>query len=33
MLKDAVAETKSEFDRLNARSFEYKSLKQEAGQR
>jgi polysaccharide biosynthesis transport protein len=30
MLKDAVAETKSEFDHLNARSFEYKSLKQEA---
>ena len=30
MLKNAVAETKAEFDRLNARSFEYKSLKQEA---
>jgi capsular exopolysaccharide synthesis family protein len=30
MLKTAVAETKAEFDRLNARSFEYKSLKQEA---
>jgi len=30
LLKDQVAETKSEFDHLNARSFEYKSLKQEA---
>ena len=30
MLKSAVAETKAEFDRLNARSFEYKALKQEA---
>lgn len=30
MLKNAVAETKAEFDRLNARSFEYKALKQEA---
>ncbi len=30
MLKKAVAETKAEFDRINARSFEYKSLKQEA---
>ncbi len=30
MLKDAVAETKTEFDHLNARSFEYKALKQEA---
>jgi capsular exopolysaccharide synthesis family protein len=30
MLKTAVAQTKSEFDRLNARSFEYKALKQEA---
>ncbi len=30
MLKKAVAETKSEFDRLNARSFEYESLKHEA---
>ncbi len=26
MLKKAVAETKAEFDRLNARSFEYQSL-------
>jgi succinoglycan biosynthesis transport protein ExoP len=31
MLRKAVAETKGEFDRINARSFEYKSLKQEAG--
>jgi capsular exopolysaccharide synthesis family protein len=30
MLKKAVAETKDEFDHLNARSFEYKSLKREA---
>ena len=30
MLKSAVAETKVEFDRLNARSFEYRALKQEA---
>ena len=30
LLKDQVAETKAEFDRLNARSFEYKALKQEA---
>jgi capsular exopolysaccharide synthesis family protein len=30
MLKTAVADTKSEFDRLNARSFQYRSLKQEA---
>ncbi len=30
MLKKAVAETKTEFDRLNARSFEYQSLKREA---
>ena len=30
MLQSAVAETKAEFDRLNARSFEYKALKQEA---
>jgi capsular exopolysaccharide synthesis family protein len=30
MLKKAVAATKAEFDKLNARSFEYKSLKQEA---
>ncbi|MGP8246923.1 MAG: GumC family protein [Bryobacteraceae bacterium] len=30
MLKNAVAETKVEFDRLNARSFQYKALKQEA---
>jgi capsular exopolysaccharide synthesis family protein len=30
MLKSALAETKSEFDQLNARSFEYKALKQEA---
>ena len=30
MLKTAVAETKAEFDRLNARSFQYKALKQEA---
>jgi succinoglycan biosynthesis transport protein ExoP len=30
MLKDAVAETKVEFDRINAHSFEYKALKQEA---
>jgi len=30
MLKNAVAETKAEFDRINARSFQYKALKQEA---
>jgi succinoglycan biosynthesis transport protein ExoP len=30
MLQQAVAETKSEFDRLNARSFEYQTLKREA---
>ncbi|SPE35823.1 putative Capsular exopolysaccharide family [Candidatus Sulfopaludibacter sp. SbA3] len=30
MLKKAVTETKAEFDRLNARSFEYESLKHEA---
>ena len=30
MLRQAVAETKAEFDRLNARSFEYQSLKREA---
>jgi polysaccharide biosynthesis transport protein len=30
MLKRAVGETKAEFDRLNARSFEYQSLKREA---
>jgi capsular exopolysaccharide synthesis family protein len=30
MLASTVAETKAEFDRLNARSFEYKALKQEA---
>jgi capsular exopolysaccharide synthesis family protein len=30
MLKNAVAETKVEFDRINARSFQYKALKQEA---
>ena len=30
MLKSAVAETKTEFDRLNARSFEYKAVKREA---
>ena len=30
MLKQAVAETKAEFDRLNARSFEYQTLKREA---
>ncbi len=30
MLHKAVTETKSEFDRLNARSFEYQSLKREA---
>jgi succinoglycan biosynthesis transport protein ExoP len=30
MLQKAVAETKAEFDNLNARSFEYKALKQEA---
>lgn len=31
MLEQAVAETKVEFDRLNARSFEYQTLKREAG--
>jgi capsular exopolysaccharide synthesis family protein len=30
MLKTAVADTKTEFDKLNARSFQYRSLKQEA---
>jgi capsular exopolysaccharide synthesis family protein len=30
MLQTAVAETKSEFDNLNARSFQYQSLKREA---
>jgi capsular exopolysaccharide synthesis family protein len=30
MLRNAVAETKKEFDALNARSFEYQSLKREA---
>ncbi len=30
MLQNAVIETKAEFDRLNARSFEYQSLKREA---
>lgn len=30
MLKKSVAETKAEFDRLNARSFEYQALKREA---
>jgi len=30
MLKKAVNETKAEFDRLNARSFEYQALKREA---
>jgi capsular exopolysaccharide synthesis family protein len=30
MLKKAVAETKAEFDQLNARSFEYKAVKREA---
>ena len=30
LLKNAVAEAKAEFDRLNARSFEYQSLKREA---
>jgi len=30
MLQKAVGETKAEFDRLNARSFEYQSLKREA---
>jgi capsular exopolysaccharide synthesis family protein len=30
MLSKAVAQTKAEFDQLNARSFEYKALKQEA---
>jgi len=30
MLEKAVGETKGEFDRLNARSFEYQSLKREA---
>ena len=30
MLEKAVAETKAEFDRLNARSFEYQTLKREA---
>src|SRR5438067_10213286 len=30
MLRQAVNETKSEFDRVNARSFEYQALKREA---
>lgn len=30
MLENAVSQTKAEFDRLNARSFEYQSLKREA---
>jgi polysaccharide biosynthesis transport protein len=30
MLSKAVAQTKAEFDQINARSFEYKALKQEA---
>jgi capsular exopolysaccharide synthesis family protein len=30
MLQSAVAQTKAEFDRINARSFEYQSLKREA---
>ncbi|HLK63002.1 MAG TPA: polysaccharide biosynthesis tyrosine autokinase [Bryobacteraceae bacterium] len=30
MLKQAVAEIKAEFDRINARSFEYKAIKREA---
>lgn len=30
MLQSAVSETKAEYDRLNARSFEYQQLKQEA---
>ena len=30
LLKHAVAETKSEYDKLNARSFEYQQLKREA---
>jgi capsular exopolysaccharide synthesis family protein len=30
MLRDAVADTKREFDRLNARSFDYQALKREA---
>ena len=30
MLKSALAETKAEFDQLNARSFEYRAVKQEA---
>jgi capsular exopolysaccharide synthesis family protein len=30
MMKNAVAETKAEFDKLNARSFEYQQLKREA---
>jgi capsular exopolysaccharide synthesis family protein len=30
LLREQVAQTKSEFDRLNARSFEYKARKQEA---
>jgi capsular exopolysaccharide synthesis family protein len=31
MLQSAVAETKAEWDQLNARSFQYQQLKQEAG--
>ena len=30
LLKDAVAKSKAEFDQMNARSFQYQSLKQEA---
>ena len=30
MLRTAVGETKAEFDKLNARSFEYQQLKREA---
>jgi len=30
MLENAVKDTKKEFDRLNARSFEYQTLKREA---
>lgn len=30
LLKEAVAKSKAEFDRMNARSFQYQSLKQEA---
>jgi polysaccharide biosynthesis transport protein len=31
MLEKALAQTKNEFDRINARSFEYQALKREAG--